>query len=38
MILERLTQFGRPQQAADMIGAKRRSAGAAREHRFLPSN
>ena len=38
MILEGLAQFGRPQQAADVIGAKRRSAGGAGEHRFLPSN
>jgi hypothetical protein len=38
MILERPTQFARPQQAADVIGAKRRSAGTVREHRFLHAN
>jgi hypothetical protein len=38
MILEGLAQFGRPQQTADVIGPKGRSAGGAGEHRFLPSN
>jgi hypothetical protein len=36
MILEGLAQFGRPQQAANMIGAERWSAGRTCEHRVLP--